>query len=328
MVNPLNKDKIRAQYRDYLQFGENIKLFNTLDKTTRPLYDFAKLIKSKHNYKVLFPEMVSSILHYLLIMSLVMMFDIIDNNKMQKGKTDIIDFKFKQTIDPDNALLDYANDMDMDINLMNEDMQLDDEGQPLDLIESFEFKNSNNLKVLGSFIIIYIDYINETQSTYDELTREYIKLVVTKDKQKEIENTLRSFEWLKHENNTDIRQLMLMKMRLKKVDYSTLNIILKQEYGNNYLYENEENQGDDNTGTGTGTDYDNPDGNAYDNPDGNSYDNPDGNVDGNAYDNPDGNVDVNRNRYDLDNEYPDVIGVEDLDDGDMGYDLIAVGEDD
>ena len=44
----------------------------------------------------------------------------------------------------------------------------------MDLIESFEFKNSNNLKVIGKFIIIYLDYIDDTQSTYDELTNEYV----------------------------------------------------------------------------------------------------------------------------------------------------------
>jgi hypothetical protein len=149
LSNPLNKEKIRPQFREFLQFGENIKLFKHLDKSTREIYDFARLLKSKHKYKVLFPEMVSSILHYLLIVSLVNLFDIIDNSKVKNNKTDTIEYKFIQPVDKDNALEDYSNEMD--INLVNEDTPLDEDGQPMDLIESFEFKNSNNLIVIMNY---------------------------------------------------------------------------------------------------------------------------------------------------------------------------------
>ena len=80
-----------------------------------------------------------------------------------------------------------------------------------------------------------IDIMVDTIYCYDELTNEYINIVVTKDKQKEIENTLRSFEWLNLEQNSDIYQLTLMKMRLKKVNYSNLTPYLKQQYGDNFV---------------------------------------------------------------------------------------------
>ena len=46
------------------------KLFKILGDKTRELYTFVKLIKSKQKYKVLFPELVSNVLHYLNIISL------------------------------------------------------------------------------------------------------------------------------------------------------------------------------------------------------------------------------------------------------------------
>jgi hypothetical protein len=298
LSNPLNRDKIRPQFRNFLQFGENIKLFKMLDKSTREIYDFARLIKSKQKYKVLFPEMVSSILHYLLVISLVNLFDTIDNTKIKNGKTDIIDYKFIQPIDKDTALLDYSNEMD--INLVNEDTPLDDDGQPLDLIESFEFKNSNNLKVVGGFIIAYLEHINETQTTYDELTKEYINIKVTEAKQTDIENTLRTFEWLNMENHEDIYQLVMMKMRMKKVNYAGLNEFMRQQYGDDFLdEENDEYQGEED---GDGDDDYDKDGDDGD--------------------------ERKQDKYDLDNELPQVFGTEDLDDGDMDYDFIGVGEDD
>jgi hypothetical protein len=50
LSNPLNKEHIRQQYRTFLQYGENIKLFKTLSINTREIANFARLIKSKHKY--------------------------------------------------------------------------------------------------------------------------------------------------------------------------------------------------------------------------------------------------------------------------------------
>jgi len=307
LSNPLNKDKIRQQFREFLQFGENIKLFKHLDKSTREIYDFARLLKSKHKYKVLFPEMVSSILHYLLIVSLVNLFDIIDNSKVKNDKTDTIEYKFIQPIDKDNALEDYSNEMD--INLVNEDTPLDEDGQPMDLIESFEFKNSNNLKVIGKFIITYLDYVDDTQNTYDELTNEYVKLIVTKDNQKKIENTLRTFEWLNMENHEDIHQMAMMQMRMKKVNYAELHQFIKNKYGDDFL--DEEN--DEYPGIGTGEDDEERDREELDDEE------DDGERDNNEY---------GMDKYELENEFPQVYAMEDMEDADMDYDMIGVGEDD
>ena len=42
--NPLNREMIRPQYRDFLTFGERDKLFKILGDKTRELYNFVKLI--------------------------------------------------------------------------------------------------------------------------------------------------------------------------------------------------------------------------------------------------------------------------------------------
>jgi len=303
LANPLNRDKIRPQFRDFLQFGENIKLFKLLDKSTREIYDFAQLFKSKNKFKILFPEMVSSILHYLLVISLANLFDVVDNNKIGKNKTDIIDFKFKQPVDKDPALADYQ--AEMDIALADDDAPLDEDGQPIDLIESFEFKNNTNLKVVGEFIITYLDKVYDTQNTYDELTNDYVNLIVTKDKQKDIENTLRTFEWLNMETHEDIYQLTMMKMRMKKVNYGNIYQYIRQEQGDEFLdEENDEYIGEEEAGEGD-----------------EDRDDEEEREDGER-----GNNEYGMDKYELENEFPQVVGMEDLEDGDMDYDFIGVDE--
>lgn len=287
LLNPLNKEHIRPQFRDFLQYGENVGLFKMLDKSTREIYDFARLFKSKIKFKILFPEMVSSILHYILVISLANLFDVMDNTKLGKQKTDIIDFKFKQQQnDVDPALADFAQDMEMDINMHGDDAILDEDTQELDLIESFEFKNNTNLKTVGDFIITYLDRINDTQNTYDELTNEYVRIIITQDNQKKIENTLRTFEWLHMENNEEMYQMAMMKMRLDKVNYANIYQYIKQEKGDNFL--DEEFNGDDNI---------------------------------------EKEVDNKKSTIDEEDDIPKIVTIEDIEDGGMDYDYLAVDED-
>ena len=51
--------------------------------------------------------------------------------------------------------------------MSNDDIQLDDNGQPIDLIDNIRMKNSNNLKTIGNFIITYIERVYENQTLYD-----------------------------------------------------------------------------------------------------------------------------------------------------------------
>jgi hypothetical protein len=232
LANPYNKDKIRPQYRDFLQFGHNAKLFKVIDKMNREIFDFSKCVKSKHFYKILFPEMVSSINHYLVVISLVNMFEIIDNSKINrnigKNSGEIVDYKFKQIIEKDPALDDFSQNTG--INIQTDDITLDEDGNPIDMIESFEIKNSSNIKIISSFIITYLEYISDNQETYDDLTPSEINRIVTKDEQKRIERTLRTHEFLATEGNEEIKRLVGMQMKLERIDYKNFANFVQSEF--------------------------------------------------------------------------------------------------
>ena len=151
-----------------------------------------------------------------------------------------------------------------------------------------------------------MDKIYDTQNTYDDLTNEYVNLIVTKDKQKDIENTLRTFEWLNMETHEDIYQLTMMKMRMKKVNYGNIYQYIRQEQGDEFLdEENDEYIGEEEAGEG----------------DDDRDDDDEEREDGER-----GNNEYGMDKYELDNEVPQVVGMEDLEDGDMDYDFIGVDE--
>jgi hypothetical protein len=190
----------------------------------------------------------------------------------------------------------------MNIDLVNDDVQLDDDGQPIDLIDNIRMKNSNNLKTIGNFIITYVERISENQILYDSLTEYEINRQVTQDKQNEIENTLRSFEWLNKENNEVNRLLIQMKMNLKQVGYGDVHKYLITEFGGDFLDE-ENDEYDSGIRKGDGG--------------------VDAGEDGERADNEYG-----MDRYELENELPQLVAYDDLDDGDVDYNFLAVGEED
>ena len=253
LSNPLDKERIRPQFRDFLSFGEHINLFKMLSTTTREIYDFARLLKSKNIFKILFPEMISSLLQYLNIISLVNLFDILDIKKIATKDSEIVDYKFKVVEETDDALKDYKRELNLDndfinnnennqynynesneINEINEINNINNDDE-VNFIESFEIKNSSNLKIINGFITKYLDNINEIQNTYDELTNKHIKEVVTSHNQKLIEETLKGMEWLSKEGHESEKQLVFLKMhKLKKINYAGLAEHLQNEYGDIY----------------------------------------------------------------------------------------------
>jgi hypothetical protein len=263
LSNPLDKERIRPQFRDFLSFGENINLFKMLSITTREIYDFSRLLKSKNVFKILFPEMVSSLLQYLNIISLTNLFDILDVRKISAKESEIVDYKFKIVEKTDDAFTDYKRELNLDNDFINNnennygnnynelneinDINNDDD---VNFIESFEIKNSSNLKIINGFITKYLDNISEIQNTYDELTNKHIKEVVTSHNQKLIEETLKGMEWLSKEGHESEKQLVFLKMhKLKKINYAGLAEHLQNEYGDIYddvdkFNENDEYDGD------------------------------------------------------------------------------------
>jgi hypothetical protein len=302
--NQITKEKIRPQFRDFLTYSENVKLFKLIDNFNSLLYNYSKYLHSKNIYTILYPEMVASMLHYMLIISLANLFNCLDTPRLRNQPTRELEYNFIKRQDKDPAIIDYSNDMNID--LVNNDVQLDDDGQPIDLIDNIRMKNSNNIKTIGNFIISYIEHISENQILYDSLTEYEINRQVTQDKQNEIENTLRSFEWLNKENNEVNRLLITMKMGLRQVGYGDVHKYLMTEFGSNFL--DEENDEYD-TGIRTGNGGGDGDGDGGDGGDG-------------------GDNDYGMDRYELDNELPQLVAYDDLEDGDVDYNFLAVGEED
>jgi hypothetical protein len=299
LSKPLDKESIRPQFREFLQYGENAGLFKTLSISSIQIYEFAKQLKSKHKYKILFPEMVSSILQYLNIISLVNLFDVLDNNKIAKNKSEIVDYNFKVIKPPADDLIDFNKDANLSL---EEEGIIDYDDNPIDFIESFEIKNSDNLKTIGGFIISYLDRIDDIQSTYDELTDTHINLVITKYEQTRIESNLRVFEWLSAQGRESERQLLMLQLnKLKKITYGGLKQHLVQEYGENFWIEDEENE---------------------DNADALIGDDEDLNEDNERYNN-----ELGLDKYEL-GEMGDVFDAEENEDGDQDYDYMAVDNDD
>jgi hypothetical protein len=294
------REKIRPQYRDFLPYAENGKLFKLIDNFNSLLYTYSGKLHSKNIYKILYPEMVASILHYMLVISLANLFDCLDTPQLRNNATRELEYNFIKRQDKDPAIIDYSNDMNID--LVNDDVQLDDDGQPIDLIDNIRMKNSNNLKTVGNFIITFLEKVSSNQELYDSLTFNEINRQVTEDRQKEIENTLRSFEWLSKENNEVNRLLIKMKMGLKRLGYGEVYGYLSAEFGRDFLDE-ETDEYEPGIKTGDGG--------------------IDGGEDGSRAEN-----DFGVDRYEMENELPDLVAYDDLDDGDMDYGFLAVGEED
>ena len=301
LSNPINKDKIRNQYRDFLDFGEKANLFTILGIQTREIYDFVKLLKSKQKYKVLFPELVSNVLQYLNIISLSNLFKILNINKIDKKDTESIDYNFKIADMPNNNVMDLNKDINIQLGEDNLDTEED-----INFIESFELKNSVNLKVVSEFIISYLNYIKSNQETYDALTDKRIKNEITAFDQKRIERTLNSFKLLKEEGNEEARMLLYAQMNVfKKINYSNIAEHVDKLFDNdmNDMYVKNEHSGDSID--------------VYD-------ENPDM-IEDTGGDNDDKVNKYNEDKYDNE-QMGQVISREDDEEGDQDYDMIAVDD--
>ena len=313
LSNPLNKDTIRPQFKEFLKFGDSYKLFNILGDTTRKIYNFSRLFKSKNNYKVLYPEMVSNIIQYLNILSLVNMFDILDTYRLGQKTNEIINYKFNQYEEPDENVKEFRKYINVDMDTT--------EDEDKNFIESFDIKKSDNLKIVSDFIIIYLNKINDTQILYDSLTIEQIHNVVSTHDQKLRDANLKGFEWLSREGNEEERQLVFLKMKkLKKLDYAGIAKYLKTEYGDRFNQFGEDDEGGGNGGNGGSGDN-----NILETDD---YEGEVEDVDRNMDDNGDesGNRNINENGLANDelDELPNVYDDEDDNaDGDQDYDNLA-----
>ena len=309
LSNPSNRDKIRSQYRDFIIFGEKNKLFKIVGNTTREIYNFVKLIKSKQNYKVLFPELIANILQYLNIISLANLFNVLKmgnvGNIHNRGKTDseTMDYNFQMSDKPVEKS-SILKDLKTEINLGLEEEDILDTEEDVNFFKGFELKNNENLKAISEFILKYLDNINKNQDIYDELTEKRIKTEIASLNQKRIERTLKAVKKLSEEGNEETKMLLYVQMRVfKKVNYSNFaeNVDKIFEDENADMYDN----------------IDTYDENAELDTDNNIPGKNDGDAD-------DGDI---RKKYKEDDENIGYIVSRDDDEGDQDYDAQAVDED-
>jgi hypothetical protein len=222
---------------------------------------------------------------------------------MTTTKNDTIDYTFHKLIIPDDSLIDLNRDMNL--NLENNDDNILDTDDSINFIESFEIQNNENLKIVTKFIVKYLDRINEIQNTYDKLTSKNINFIVTKNNQKNTEETLKGFRWLASQGNEAERQMIFLQMfKLHKLKYSGLARHLKMEYGDMF----EKNTMDD------------------------ENEEIDEEIDDEIYEENDNNDnmenrDNNRENYESEDRHI-VYDYEDNEDGDQDYDYLEVGDDD
>ena len=172
LTTQFNKDNIRPQFRDFIQFGENTTLFKILAVSTHEIYTFSKLMKSKREYKILYPEFVATVLQYLNILALSNLFAVLDTKKLDKGKGDIVKYKFKAPNAAVKAPIDDHINFDNTYGVGIDDFgEVIHENKEVDFIESYESKNSDNIKVINEFIISYLGKVHQIMLDYDELSK-------------------------------------------------------------------------------------------------------------------------------------------------------------
>ena len=197
----INIEDIRPQYRDFIAFGSNGGLFKLLSiHCVKPLYDFIIQIKSKRDFKVLYPEFVATILHYLNVLSLTGLFNVLDNKKISNKKAEIIKYTFKP-VESTPVDIEPINMGDEIVMEMTDDLAGAMEEKQMDFIEKIEEKSSDNIKVVTSFVITYLNKIDQMLQVYDALTKENITKNIAKHDQKQIEATLKSVEYISKEGH-------------------------------------------------------------------------------------------------------------------------------
>ena len=168
--------------------------------------------------------------------------------------------------------------------------------------------------IIGDFIISYLDKINDTQITYDELTTTKINLIVNTHEQKLRTANLKSFEWLSQTGNEAQRQIVMLQMhKLKKLKYADLAQFVSKEYDAEF------------NNVSAFTDNDNDDYNEIIESD---------NYEGEK-DHKDHEVEYDENGYEIerkdmdifDEEIGVVFDVEEIDEADQDYGNLAVGGD-
>ena len=233
-------DEVRQQFKRFVKFRDNMKLFKGLnDNIVNPVMKFCTVLSSNKDYKYYFAEVVGSILHYINIQVLNKLFEFLSDVKIA-GKTGAIaDVKFGNRGENIRGSDDDADD-EPHINQLSiiessfENIKTDmdeDEMPEMDFVESIENGKSTNIKIIHEFVKIYIDKIIDSQKDYDELTRDNIKNVMERHRQRVRTRNLSIFKNLGTDNLMDDYNKLHNLLAHGMLIYKDLNTWALKNYG-------------------------------------------------------------------------------------------------
>lgn len=228
--NQLTKENIRPQFREFIRYGSNVKLFQTLSKSMVMIKKLMDCLVARDYTKLFTYEFVSSLMHYICVISLQNLFEELSIKKIGKKNAKDMDIKFKLSV-KESREDEIMPSMNMDVI----DMEAADEND-IDLVESYEIKTSNNMKMITEFVVSYMEKVNQVLEDYDELTPINIKSIIDKHDQKNREATIRAFELLNTEGYERMHSEIMYMLKVSgKLQYKDITEYLKEQLGDEDL---------------------------------------------------------------------------------------------
>lgn len=231
-INVTSKTQIKPVMQGLVfEFIKDHKLFGLIYDKIKPHQIIINKIIGHKNNKHLSSEHSSMIIHYIFIQSLLSILLIYEDKELRG-----INMKINKT--SDNEIVSVNKDKFIDFNKDNDYIDASQEDIILDgqeymgnnLIDKIEKSRNINLNKINKFLYNFISYANTYQQLHDKLTLVEIKKIVAADKEKQQRKNLNVFRKLKFtEGLEDQYKLLLLQIKMKQIDYRSLNEKFKDE---------------------------------------------------------------------------------------------------
>lgn len=228
-----DKTKIRPQYRNFIMFNKNKKLFKRIKEYINIFFELNNLIVGREQYEILNIENISCILHYLSILCYLSIYNYLYESglKDKLGKL-IIDDDIMESDSFNPSVQDIDNEykiIEKDNSEILNDMEIDEEVEEKEMEDRAQ--KSTNLNIIIEFLKIYLKKIFEDEKIYDSLTDDKIKEVMAKHQQKQQERNLKIFSFLSKEGHEEDYNMILNKLSIGKLGFKDLSEYMNQVYG-------------------------------------------------------------------------------------------------
>lgn len=233
-----DKSEVRPNYREFIKYSKNKKLIKNIKDEILVLTKLSKMLISREQFKMLFPENVANILHYIIIFALNSMYDYVYDSGIKDKMGKIKEIIGEGEEDEEDSDLMKESEIlreKIDINY-EEDEDMDE--------DEFKIQKSNNLNIVAELIETYLKKVFVNQEIYDTLTNDYITDVLARHQQKQQERNLKTFEFLSKEGMEEDYVMLMNKMAIGKLGYKELPEYMSQVYGE-VLYDETNIDGDD-----------------------------------------------------------------------------------